>query len=743
MNFIDILVDTPVLSVYDYVNETYAARVNPTFGIITEGYFTFLSRFEANFSAGCAVHCWRLCVMFLVLLITMALFLGLLLIDAVFIMSLVGPMASMAISLTRLIQHDFDSSDASNRGKLRAALFIFYSLALLHSLCFYFWLLLHFSLEMLPIPASIEYGHGDGYYQMMLRQYLQETKTKCANDPKLPGDWNLVTYAVGLLDSASLDDHLDGLRMLDVLVISKQRSVQLELLFSRHSVQNLIEMLELDGPDQERRERAARIVADAAGALRLAQMPAGALQCISSLLEASPRSDIEEMAKKTNTLEPKGGKELIHRGLQILERLARDEHNCREMCNTQWLLPKITAPITSPAFLETEYDSEWVDILSILLRLVMRLISAPGEAGTVLCHEISASNDAVHNLLGILDDGQIKCSLQLQENTMEILAQISISIGVPAAMTENLVKKLYHIFIANSGMSDLRTKAGEALVKLLSAQGARGQVSVMDIFCKSIYTEEICESKSTDTLDVKRYGTAVDQLTDILVKDKECRISAAAILENLCSCFIRSYELLDQDVVKLLISILDLILYGKTERDEETVSEAREMHNDEESKPPKPAGPKKSLVEKNDELSEERKHLAALLSLLVVICDNLVDADLFSYVTSVNDELVKKLKKIIEANNENTADCLRIVKLACQVVIAIINLKPSCLKDFNENNFDDVLSTAFKNMSDIENCMLFAVRDRQITKPARTLSSLVKEAQGLLHNAQETGNSST
>lgn len=195
------------------------------------------------------------------------------------------------------------------------------------------------------------------------------------------------------------------------------------------------------------------------------------------------------------------------------------------------------------------------------------------------------------------------------------------------------------------------------------------------------------------------------------------------------------------------MQILDLILYGKTEGDEETVSEAREsnnseMHNDEESKPPKPAGLKKSLVEKNDELSEERKHLAALLSLLVVICDNLVDADLFSNVTSVNDELAKKLKKIIEANNENTADCLRIVKLTCQVVIAIIHLKPSSLKGFNESNFNDVVSTAFKNMSDIENCMLFAVKDRQITKPAKTLSSLVKETQGLLHNAQETGNNS-
>ncbi|XP_015692523.1 uncharacterized protein LOC107304171 [Oryza brachyantha] len=700
------------------------------------------------------------------------------LIEAVLLINSFGPMASMVISVMRLRQHDYDGSDATNKGKLRAALFIFYSLALVHSVCFYCWFMLQFSLanraKLLATQSGLDKYHKWG--QRLPLQYIHDTKTKCGNDLRLPGDWNLITYAVGLLESVYRGDVLDGLRMLDVFVVEKTLPIRMELLSSKNSIQNLITMLEFTSPDlkdQEMRERAARIVANVAGELRVgvAQIPEGALQCICSLMEPSrPRQRHQEEEEKEQqryhqhqlegedeeasvqgqvmdeiidrqvammreerqrmiedeSFKPKGTRELIHQGLQILERLSRDDNNCREICNSQGLLPKIISPIASSSFLDAEYDSEWIDILSILLRLVRRLTGAPGEAGGRLCHEIWTSKDAVRNLLGILD-GQIKCSLQLQENAMEILTEIAIRI--PSVMTESLVKKLCHIFLANSGMSGLRIKAGEALVKLLSAQGASGVAPMMEVFCKS--------------------KIAVDELTNILVKDKECQISAAAILELFCCRSVRGYQLLDQyDVVNLLSKIVGLILDSKTEGNKENQPEPREnnsseTHNDEESQPPKQAGQNKSLVEINDELCEERKYLAAMLSLLVVICEKMVDAGVVAQVTSVDEALVKKLKKIIEANSENTADCLGIVKLACQAVIATIHLKPSCLKDFNENNFDNVLSMALGSMSDIDNCMLFAVKDDEITKTTRTLSSLIKEAQVLLQKQEETGNSST
>jgi hypothetical protein len=78
----------------------------------------------------------------------------------------------------------------------------------------------------------------------------------------------------------------------------------------------------------------------------------------------------------------------------------------------------------------------------------------------------------------------------------------------------------------------LRRKAGEQLAKLLSAQGANGQVFVKDVFCEN--------------------DTVVAQLIDILVQDKECQISAAAILEHLCCHFVRYNELSELCVVKLL-----------------------------------------------------------------------------------------------------------------------------------------------------------------------------------------------
>lgn len=329
-----------------------------------------------------------------------------LLIEAVLIINMLGPMASMVISMIRLIRHDY----GDDNGNLRAALFIFYSLALAHSVCFYCWFLLQYFLEKLSKSASKEFGlNKDFGGQILLLQYLRETKAKCADDLSLPGGWNMVTYAVGLLKSVSRDDHLDGLRMLDAFVVNKRPSIRLELLSSSESIQNLIKMLQWTGPaleDQEMRERAARIVADVAtGALHIVQIP-GALQCISSLLQVSPLRQYcqevekgpqkqdqdkeggeEEKDKNMNTaideqitdrllrmnrrakkflfgtmdeqspFKPQGTRELIHQGLQILERLACDDQNCREICCNQRLLTKIIAPITSPALLHTDYDN--------------------------------------------------------------------------------------------------------------------------------------------------------------------------------------------------------------------------------------------------------------------------------------------------------------------------------------------------------------------------------------------------
>ncbi|EEE68531.1 hypothetical protein OsJ_26975 [Oryza sativa Japonica Group] len=396
------------------------------------------------------------------------------------------------------------------------------------------------------------------------------------------------------------------------------------------------------------------------------------------------REDVKRR-KSASSFKPRGAKELI---LLIIERLAGDDHNCREICDTQGLLSKITAPITSRAFLDAvcEDDDVWFDILSTSLRVLARLISSPGEASTRLLQETSTSQD--------------------MEPALQILAQVALGPYTGLMTKEEFVSLLRDIFFGN---------------------------------------KDNIEEKS------RRYGTVVDQLTEMLVKDKQCQISAAAILEHLCSRFLKSCQLSKQDAINLLTTVLGLILSSNTERNavagsdssnyagaatEARGSDYSAIARDEESQPPKDAVQDKSPTEQDDILSQEKKLLAALLSFTMVICEKLIDADDFSNVAHVDRELLKKLIEIIDVNNDATADCLRIMKLSCQVAILAIQHKPSCAKDFNEHDRNHVLTKASENLLELDKCMFFAGNDHEAIKPARSLSSLVKEAQERFKEAQ-------
>ena len=102
--------------------------------------------------------------------------------------------------------------------------------------------------------------------------------------------------------------------------------------------------------------------------------------------------------------------------------------------------------------------------------------------------------------------------------------------------------------------------------------------------------------------------------------------------------------------------------------------------------------------------------------------------------------LVKKLAEILNVNKHSKAECLRVVKLTCRVVIAMVEDEPSCIQRFNEHSFKESLTEALETMEETDGCMLFAGNDREVIKPARSLASLVREAQGHLTTAQEQSN---
>lgn len=143
-------------------------------------------------------------------------------------------------------------------------------------------------------------------------------------------------------------------------------------------------------------------------------------------------------------------------------------------------------------------------------------------------------------------------------------------------------------------------------------------------------------------------------------------------------------------------------------------------------------------IDENEKQSEERKSMAAMLSLAVAICnENMVSEEGFAYATPGDAALAKKLKEIVKVNEQSTAECRRIVKLVCQLVVAMVQVEPGCIAHFNGHDFKGTLTEALETMSEIDDCMLFAGNEREVIKPARSLASLVKEAQELLNTAHE------
>jgi hypothetical protein len=442
-----------------------------------------------------------------------------------------SPYVCFAISVTRLAQRDYGEAggDAANKAKLEAALDIFYVLVIFQCFSQFYWLLINAYEPFIIVTNRCGFGNW-GY--ILVRRYLEATRVNCSKNEPLPMDWNLVTYAVGLLESASLDDRLSGARVLDTF-IEQGIAVRQELLASRKSIENLIAMTASTSTahNSETRERAARIVAHLASDILITQFP-GALQCPCSLLEGVhvsletiEQTDHQEVELPRNgrgrpplymmmlnedkyyrlkypyTFVSKGTKELISQGLLILERLAQDQDNCTAICNHPRLLSKITSPVMSyQDFHSNTYDQTWVEMLIRSLTVLSRLIISPGDSSSRLCQRISCNPVAVRNLMGILESGS-EGIRELREQALEILMELASDesfrkqtfdeSGTNTSITGKFIQFLERIlfededgsvFVADQDRlkhKRLTRKAGEALARLLDIPSAIGTTDAL------------------------------------------------------------------------------------------------------------------------------------------------------------------------------------------------------------------------------------------------------------------------
>jgi len=220
----------------------------------------------------------------------------------------------------------------------------------------------------------------------------------CSTQGQVTSGWNSITFAVGLLGSESRDDRRNAVRLLDTFVGNKIL-VAPKLLPCKVPLENLMETLEVG--DSDIRERAARVVAALAGDLRHIDQFPSAVDHIASLFQQASNKQLPTTAGTTTKSmqeqeDEQAGRNLycglVYRGILSLlniyiyktfeneeetdlERLIQHHGNCVHICNNHVLLSKISAPLNSSnAFLDNaaeEYDSEWIDILSRSLTILL------------------------------------------------------------------------------------------------------------------------------------------------------------------------------------------------------------------------------------------------------------------------------------------------------------------------------------------------------------------------------------
>ncbi|KAG8089566.1 hypothetical protein GUJ93_ZPchr0011g27155 [Zizania palustris] len=656
---------------------------------------------------------------------------------------------------------------------LTTALGFFYVLVLCKGVL-YLSLMLFIRLEEVIIFVYQVWGENisrEKWFNKIVKAYLKDSRERCTKDIAVVEQVSLVSYAVGLLESGSLEEYLSSARMVDWLIKNGQDASTL-ILGSRRKAQRLLDTLGSTKGSTELRLLAARIVADLAGGVRLAQFP-GSLRCISSLLEATdqpyctnPHSYVnwnplertkrgiiaakKMMLRRSHDSSDKGlvgsccCDELIVQGLTILQRLARDPHNCKDICQDLGVVTKITAPIHSHTLIhDMAMNPSWADITNCSLRLVHQLIH--GKADRRLGLQISSNKQAITNLEGILDVG----SHQLQMRAMEILSELVLdsSLNINKDTTEHLVRKQLQIFLADGGEQDEEVSEQEQEV----AAPMEKKTNKTPINKKEKKkTIKATAGEALSTLSNKRqtvsrfimeeHSDIVDRLTQMLLSKNNIRYRAmsAQILENLC---IHCKERVSKEGESLLPKVLAEILATKSksktkpkpfrmlEAFHNLIDEISSEGNDIEMQLPRHTGHKASDQVNKDDMKGLQE---ALLSLtFVIVHKELIHSDNFAKAVHENapdGALVEKLKAIVDdnCNCQATPVSLKIVKLCCKISESVFAMRDYCTGD-QKNRFVESFSNASKTLANLEGCTLFSATGRGIDDTVRPLLSDLEE----------------
>ncbi|KAL6847028.1 hypothetical protein ACP4OV_022881 [Aristida adscensionis] len=653
-----------------------------------------------------------------------------------------GLYISTAISLWRLVQRDYINVQGVDN--LKPALDVLYSLAVAQGVLFCYWNFLSFQAEgrLKVVANELKVDH----------YYVQKDLTSYALDLIINSD----DYGLGIDVLAELVQEESGRSwVVERLLTSGSPSSTTQV------IQKLLQPLQPGGSYRCSRLDTARLLVHVAGDMWLEQFPQ-AIECVASLLVGdsgcwTPEKVLELARKGSNcricarvvelalqvqawdcwtwayarvvepTLKLQDSRcstcrevveqtrrawcscttvkvELPLQALEILEKLAAKESNCRVMANTDRLLAKIMAPVSSSTTLHrVTHDARRSRIVAASMQVMSRLAGCPGRAGRETRRQISANKYAILNMKRILECDS--CAVDLHKQAMGLLTLLLMDVSFSRgsqSFANILVKRDYVIPL----------KKEERIVYFVSAAKILGQLSTR-------YTED-----------------------DEFLKDLMEKLTAAMpeVLKMFLSLQSEDIFLKRADYAKSLVFDPSNIYLEMLDNKENVEGVYSWSWTSERNLLP-------TLY------SLRVAFLSNFLSLIQLVCNKFISKDqdlahLFDQSIpghGVAAGLPRMLKGYVEEacyNWDNTLDCLRMLKVISKMVIEMMEHRGSYPAEDMESLMNS-LSEASETIRDFE-CIMAVNSDGDVaagdtTEPTVTLSSLVEKARQLVNErmAQE------
>ncbi|KAK2980772.1 hypothetical protein RJ640_002981 [Escallonia rubra] len=361
----------------------------------------------------------------------------------------------VTLSLMKLIKHICgDVGDANERNQ-QLALNIFYSLALAEAVLF-----------LLEKAYSEQYELGPSSISYVTR-FFDDAFSACVNGSSFDGrQKDMVSFAMDLLASNVVDDHLNGARILQKFAANDEFSYEtLQKVGIITSVMvRLVEMLNWKDKKQEKiRKSAAEILVKLARRKHKPLQVAGILgvmESISSLLDHSRDSGSDHL-------------NFINLGIRILKKLCRDLGSCAKIGNTRGLLPKIIKfTYADERLLKGESTEDQILTVKRSLQVVEMLSDTTGTTGKQLRKEISEVVDTISNIRDMLQHGEKHP--RLQHLGIDILIKLAIEEDGKELVGRkgNVIKELFNIYFKREGSAGpthlnlVKVAAGFALSSL-------------------------------------------------------------------------------------------------------------------------------------------------------------------------------------------------------------------------------------------------------------------------------------